>query len=114
MKNNLKEYNETAPANAGRKSGFSLAEVLVALLIAVVSIVTMISLLTLCLRVDYTSSQIAKNLRISTGQIESGHALVTTISITIDDVTITGNLNESAYGLGGSGKKLIEFVSDAL
>ncbi|HAA85838.1 MAG TPA: hypothetical protein DCE14_05740 [Kosmotogaceae bacterium] len=97
-----------------RRTGFSIIEVLVALLIAVMSVFIMISLLTFCLRVDHTSSRIAENLRISTGLIESGEASKTTISIEIDGVTIPGSLIKSEYGLDGSGKKLIEFVRDNL
>ncbi|HOI35056.1 MAG TPA: hypothetical protein PK411_10105 [Mesotoga infera] len=96
-----------AHALPGRGGGFSFVEVLIALLIIIISVVALLNFLTASLRVNDTSSKIAGDLLVSSGELETGDIEGVTATITVNGVSISGKLRESPYG---SSKKLVEFV----
>ena len=96
-----------AHALPGRGGGFSFVEVLIALLIIIISVVALLNFLTTSLRVNDTSSKIAGDLLVSSGELEIGDINGETATVTVNGVKISGKLRESPYG---SSKKLVEFV----
>jgi Tfp pilus assembly protein PilW len=94
------------------RMGFSLVEVLIALLITIISVVSLLNFLVTSLQVNYTSSAISEDLLDKSGNLEARTAAVQIIeaSIDIDGVEITGELYEIDYG---KSKKLIEFARNS-
>lgn len=95
-----------------RSTGFSFVEVLIALLIIIISVVTLMNFLMTALRVEDSASAISEDLLEKSGNLEARTAAVQIIeaSIDIDGVEITGELYEIDYG---KSKKLIEFARNS-
>lgn len=90
------------------RMGFSLVEVLIALLITIISVVSLLNFLVTSLQVNYTSSEISEDLLNKSGNLEARTQAVqtTTVKVTIDDKELSGTLYEIEYG---KNKRLIEF-----
>ncbi len=91
-----------------RSSGFSLVEVLIALLIVIISVVSLLSFLTLSLEVNSSSTKIAESLLVEAGELEIGQNITgDELTISVGGVNVSGRLLETEYG---KSKRLIEFV----
>jgi len=90
------------------RMGFSLVEVLIALLITIISVVSLLNFLVTSLQVNYTSSAISEDLLDKSGNLEARTQAVqtSTATVTIDDKEFSGILYEVDYG---KNKRLIEF-----
>ncbi|MGC9321981.1 MAG: hypothetical protein ACP5FY_07060, partial [Kosmotogaceae bacterium] len=82
-------------------------EILIALAILVISVVSLLNFLTIALRVDHTSSAVTVDLLYKSGSLEARASSQSgPDTVTVDEVEISGNLYEIEYGRA---KRLIEF-----
>ncbi|WP_367357336.1 hypothetical protein [Mesotoga sp.] len=89
-----------------RSTGFSFVEVLIALLIIIISVVTLMNFLMTALRVEDSASAISEDLLVKSGKLEEGEGNSKQATVTIGDIDIPGVIHEIGYGRT---KQLIEF-----
>jgi len=96
--------------SSNRSSGFSLVEVLIALLILILSVVTLMTFLTTALRVEDSASAISEDLLVKSGELEEGEGDSKQATVTIEGIDIPGAILKIGYGRT---KQLIEFRGPA-
>jgi len=93
-----------------RSGGFSFVEVLIALLIIIISVVTLMNFLMTALRVEDSASAISEDLLIKSGELEEGEGDSKQATVTIEGIDIPGAILKIGYGRT---KQLIEFRGPA-
>jgi len=89
-----------------RSSGFSFVEVLIALLIIIISVVSLMNFLMTALRVEDSASAISEDLLVKSGVLEEGEGDSKQATVTIGEIDIQGAVLKIGYGRT---KQLIEF-----
>ncbi|HDP77006.1 MAG TPA: hypothetical protein ENN47_02230 [Mesotoga infera] len=103
----LIDKSSVGSTKASRRSGFSFVEILIALAILIISVVSLLNFLTIALRVDHTSSAVTEDLLYKSGSLEArASSQSRSATVTVGEVEISGNLYEIEYGRV---KRLIEF-----
>jgi len=93
--------------SSNRSSGFSLVEVLIALLIIIISVATLMNFLMTALRVEDSASAISEDLLVKSGELEEGEGDDSKqATVTIGEIDIPGAVLKIGYGRT---KQLIEF-----